>query len=130
MVFTPIQPTDYFSYGDIPIDRDQLTDLKASTATGNYQSDRIVYPTNIINKGNEIDRIQITMRLSELELIPWLNYFNDAPTNLQQDLKLGIWSSLNYAIESISVKYLEFVPLGNDDFLIMYETTVNFIRSL
>lgn len=125
-----VQPSNYFAYGSIIIDRDQIVSLTASSATLNYRSERVVFPTNIINNGNEIDRIQMVLKLTELELIPWLNYYQNAPTNLQQDIKLGVWTSNQYAIESINFKYIDFVPLGNNTYQINYEATINFIRSL
>lgn len=130
MTYTPYQPTNYFAYGSIPIDRDQLIELRLSTTIPNYQSDRVVFPTKIINKGNDLDRIGMKLRLSELELVPWLAQYNNLPTGLQQTLKLGTWETFSYAIEKMRIDYTDFVPLGNNDFYIYYTVDIEFLRSV
>lgn len=125
-----VQQNNYFQYGDIIIAKDQLINFSMSTTIPNLQSERVQYPIRILNKGNDIDVVKITLRLSETELLPWLDYFNNAPNDLQRDLLIGNWTSLDYAIQSMSIEYTDFVILGNGQTMIIYNVDLEFIRSI
>lgn len=126
----PYYQSTTFSYGDIIIERHELLSLKFSTKLNQHIAERVSYSSKIVPQSNDFNYCFMRLRVEQFSYDLWLNYFYTAPTNLQRDINLGQFSSIQYCLERMEVEYIKAVKDELGQIKYIYELDLTFVRAI